>query len=139
MSTDNDSNESENKRSKTDHNVQVIYSSTENNQQTPQSQQQQSIPSLLALNVSLDTSKQPPSLLNLNVPPPYEDIAGGSGNWQRPEFNNRSKDTQKRRNRDNDGNRISRFDRDGPRPSRFENNDNTRTRRNATSSRNRRI
>lgn len=123
--------ESENKNSKIDHNAQVIYGSNENNQQ-------QSIPSLLALNVTLDSAKQPPSLLNLNVPPPYEEIAGGSGNWQRQDYSNRNKDTQKRRNRDNEGNRISRFDRDGPRPSRFDNNDNTRTRRNATN-RNRRI
>lgn len=117
------------------HNPQIIY----NNNDQPM------IPSLMALDVKVDkdgssnwgpssgfsksSSHQPPSLLNLNVAPPFDDLGsgstggsgggssgggGGGGGWHGP----------KRRNRDSDGNRISRFDREGgSRSSRFENND----------------
>lgn len=117
---DNDDNESDSpeaKRMKTDriknHNAQIIFKNTETNS---------AIPSLMTINVPLDVP--PPSLLNLNVAPPFDD----SGNWQsaRNDFNNRNSkvDGAKRRNRDSEGNRISRFDRE--RPSRFDNNDNSR-------------
>lgn len=124
------------------HNVQIIFNNNE-------SSSQPTIPSLMALDVKVDVPlgkdgannwgpsagfnknapNQPPSLLNLNVAPPFDDIgsSGASGGWQsgRADYNNRSsKDGQKRRNRDSDGNRISRFDRDsGSRSSRFESND----------------
>lgn len=134
VASDNEGDEAEAKRSKKDkiinHNAQVIYGSIEGGTS-------QSIPSLLALNVKLDGSGPPPSLLNLNVPPPFDEMSGGSGNWQRQEFaRGANKESQKRRNRDSDGNRISRFDRDGSRSSRFDGNEN-RNRRNA-SNRNRR-
>lgn len=131
------------KRPKTDrivnHNAQIIYG---NNDSQP------AIPSLMALDVKVDVPlgkdgagnwgasagfnknapNQPPSLLNLNVAPPFDDIGSSSagGGWQsgRGDYNRSSKDGQKRRNRDSDGNRISRFDREGgSRSSRFESND----------------
>lgn len=122
------------------HNAQVIYKSHDPN--VP-------IPSLLGIGVNENESpwnhpppstdgnwnvppmfnaNPPPSLLNLNVAPPFED---STGNWQqnRTDFNNRTANKPeqgtKRRNRDSDGNRISRFDRES-RPSRFDNNDTTR-------------
>lgn len=141
---ENNSDEPKEKRAKIikNHNAQVIYKSQDPNAV---------IPSLLALNVPnvnenespwshpppaaenwnvppMFNANAPPSLLNLNVAPPFEDSAG---NWQqnRPDFNNRTAkpDSSKRRNRDSEGNRISRFDREREsRPSRFENNDNAR-------------
>lgn len=139
------------------HNAQVIYNNNDSNSQP-------AIPSLMAIDVKVDVPlgkdgagnwgpggfnknapNQPPSLLNLNVAPPFDDIGsgsgggGGSGGWQssRADYNNRnSKDGQKRRNRDSDGNRISRFDREsggGSRSSRFENNDSGRNRRSGNS------
>lgn len=123
------------------HNAQIIYNNNESNSQP-------SIPSLMALDVKVDVPlgkdgagnwgasagfnknapNQPPSLLNLNVAPPFDDIgsSGTGGGWQsgRSDYNRSGKDGQKRRNRDSDGNRISRFDREGgSRSSRFENND----------------
>lgn len=113
------------------HNAQVIFKNMESNTM---------IPSLMTINVppvndgsqpmdnwnmqSNYNANPPPSLLNLNVAPPFEEPAG---NWQgRNDFNNRSNkpEVTKRRNRDVDGNRISRFDRE--RPSRFDNNETTR-------------
>lgn len=138
-----DSDETPNaKRPKTDrivnHNAQIIYD--------PNSQP--AIPSLMAIDVKVDgplskdgaanwgpsagfsknAPNQPPSLLNLNVAPPFDDIgsSSASGGWQssRGDYNRSSKDGQKRRNRDSDGNRISRFDREsGSRSSRFESNE----------------
>lgn len=149
-----DDDEHECKRQKIDrninHNAQVIYNNVETNPQP-------AIPSLMAINVQVDVpgvmsnlgndsdnpwtaptifnqntsnSSQPPSLLNLNVAPPFED-AGGSWQSGRSDYNRNSKDGggTKRRNRDSDGNRISRFDREGGRSSRFDNNDNSRNRR----------
>lgn len=122
------------------HNAQVIFKNQETNTM---------IPSLMTISVPSGSAPEaespwshppptenwnvpqmfntnaPPSLLNLNVAPPFDDTAN---NWQqnRADFNNRNAkpDSSKRRNRDSDGNRISRFDRE--RPSRFDNNDNTR-------------
>lgn len=134
---ENSSDEPREKRAKVikNHNAQVIYKSPDANT---------SIPSLMTLSVPENESPWshpppstenwtappvfnqaniPPSLLNLNVAPPFED---STNNWQpgnRPDFNNRTPKTDganKRRNRDSDGNRISRFDRE--RPSRFDNN-----------------
>lgn len=141
---ENDSDEPKEKRSKMikNHNAQIIYKSQDANT---------NIPSLMALNVPnvnepespwshppptenwnvppMFNAAAPPSLLNMNVAPPFDDSAG---NWQqgRPDFNNRPNNinqdaTRQRRNRDSEGNRISRFDRE--RPSRFDNNnDNAR-------------
>lgn len=137
---ENNSDEPKEKRPKVikNHNAQVIYSKN-----------MDPIPSLMALNVPnvsegespwshpppgenwnvppMFNANAPPSLLNLNVAPPFEDA---TANWQqqpRPDFSNRNAkpDATKRRNRDSEGNRISRFDR-GERPSRFDNNDNAR-------------
>lgn len=82
-------------------------------------------------------NSQPPSLLNLNLAPPFGEMPpnnwpGPPGNFNRNNMSggnmggNLSGDsTNKRRNRDSEGNRISRFDREGgDRPSRFDNNDN---------------
>lgn len=139
-SSDDDSDEPREKRQKVirNHNAQVIYSKGQ--ETNPM------IPSLMALNVpNVAEGESPwshppptenwnngppmfnanmPSLLNLNVAPPFDDA---TANWpqNRPnDFNNRTTKTEgtKRRNRDSDGNRISRFDRE--RPSRFDNNDN---------------
>lgn len=92
-------------------------------------------------------SGQPPSLLNLNLAPPFAEMA--PNNWTAPQGNfNRNnmsgnmgnmsgEGTNKRRNRDSEGNRISRFDREGDRPSRFDNNDNnSRNRRTGSSGNN---
>lgn len=123
------------------HNAQVIFKNQENNAM---------IPSLMTLNVPNVPDGEspwshppptenwnmppmfnaPPSLLNLNVVPPFEET---SNNWQqnRGDFNSRTAKPDgpaKRRNRDSEGNRISRFDRE--RPSRFENNDNPRNNNN---------
>lgn len=126
------------------HNAQIIYNNNDSNSQP-------SIPSLMAIDVKVDVPvgkdtasnwgnssagfnknvpNQPPSLLNLNVAPPFDDLgsSGTSGGWQsgRGEYNRSSKDGQKRRNRDSDGNRISRFDREGgSRSSRFESNESS--------------
>lgn len=134
------SDEPKEKRAKVikNHNAQVIYKNPNANANT-------SIPSLMTLSVpenespwnhpppsnenwnapGFNQANIPPSLLNLNVAPPYEDQ---SANWQqdnRSDFNNRTpKSDGKRRNRDSEGNRISRFDRE--RPSRFDNNNDTR-------------
>lgn len=140
---ENDLDEPREKRTKVikNHNAQVIFKSQDSSNTM--------IPSLMAMNVPNVTEPEspwshppptenwnvppmfnataPPSLLNLNVAPPFED---SSGNWQqgRADFNNRPNnnkpDATKRRNRDSDGNRISRFDRE--RPSRFDNNDQAR-------------
>lgn len=148
---ENSSEEPKEKRAKVikNHNAQVIYKSPDANT---------SIPPLMTLSVPENESPSPwshppplpqqndnwgsappgfnqanlpPSLLNLNVAPPFDDSAN---NWQqqqqqqtnRPDFNNRPPKTDgvKRRNRDSDGNRISRFDRE--RPSRFDNNNDAR-------------
>lgn len=104
------------------HNAQIIYN---NNDSQP------TIPSLMAIDVKVDVphgkdsagnwatpagfnknaANQPPSLLNLNVAPPFDEIGTNStgGGWH----------GQKRRNRDSEGNRISRFDREGGSRSRF--------------------
>lgn len=122
------------------HNAQVIYKNPNANT---------SIPSLMTLSVpenespwthpppatdnwnapgAFNQANIPPSLLNLNVAPPFEDQS--TNNWppqdNRPDFNNRTSkaDGSKRRNRDSEGNRISRFDRE--RPSRFDNNNDAR-------------
>lgn len=124
------------------HNAQVVYKNPNGNT---------SIPSLMTLSVpenespwshpppgadssnwnasaGFNQNNIPPSLLNLNVAPPFEDQS--ANNWQqpdnRPDFNNRTAkpDGAKRRNRDSEGNRISRFDRE--RPSRFDNNNDAR-------------
>lgn len=141
-----DDDEPKEKRAKKikNHNAQVIYRNQDSNA---------AIPSLMTLSVpgvsepespwshpppsaenwsaappGFNQANLPPSLLNLNVAPPFED---STNNWQQPgqrtEFNNRAPKAEgtKRRNRDSDGNRISRFDRE--RPSRFDNNDNART------------
>lgn len=139
---ENSSDEPKEKRAKVikNHNAQVIY-------KNPDANAPQSIPSLLQLSVPpenespwshpppstenwtappvFNQANLPPSLLNLNVAPPFED---SPNNWQQPgnnqpNFKNRTSNTDagaKRRNRDSDGNRISRFDRE--RPSRFDNN-----------------
>lgn len=133
-SQEDNEDEPEQKRTKSikNHNAQVIFKNLDSNPM---------IPSLMTINVPPvpDGSSQPmdnwnmganfsanppPSLLNLNVAPPFDDSAG---NWQgRNDFNNRNNKSEstKRRNRDSDGNRISRFDRE--RPNRFENNESTR-------------
>lgn len=67
-------------------------------------------------------TNQPPSLLNINVAPPFDDDMPG-GSWSK----SRHKDG-KRRNRDSDGNRISRFDRESERSSRFDGGDSGRRR-----------
>lgn len=126
------SEEPEKKRSKSikNHNAQVIFKNLDSNT---------TIPSLMTINVppvpdgsqpmnsdnwnnTNFNAAPPPSLLNLNVAPPFDDSAS---NWAgRNEFNNRNNskpEGTKRRNRDSDGNRISRFDRES-RPSRFDNN-----------------
>lgn len=134
---ENSSDEPKEKRAKVikNHNAQVIYKNPDANAG--------SIPSLLQLSVpenespwshpppsadnwaqpqAFNQANLPPSLLNLNVAPPFEESAN---NWQsqsnQSNFNNRptKPDGNKRRNRDSDGNRISRFDRE--RPSRFDN------------------
>lgn len=153
-SENDDSNDDpDRKRSKIDrtvnHNAQIIYNNVESSMP--------SIPSLMAINVDASAiskiggsgsdndgqygtifgaNKQsqhhPPSLLNLNVAPPFEDLSSSGGTWQsgRSEFSRNSRsEGSKRRNRDSDGNRISRFDREGGRSSRFDNNDNSRNRR----------
>lgn len=128
-----DSDEPERKRTKTikNHNAQVIFKNMDSNPM---------IPSLMTINVPpvpdgsqpMDNwnmpanynANPPPSLLNLNVAPPFDESAG---NWSgRNDFNSRNSKSEgtKRRNRDSEGNRISRFDRE--RPSRFDNNDSTR-------------
>lgn len=124
--------EPEKKRTKKikNHNAQVIFKNMETNWM---------IPSLMTINVppvndgsqpvdnwnmqpNYNNANLPPSLLNLNVAPPFEESAGS---WQgRNDFNNRNSEGNKRRNRDVDGNRISRFDRE--RPSRFDHNETTR-------------
>lgn len=137
------SDEPKEKRAKVikNHNAQVIY-------KNPNTNSNASIPSLMTLSVPENESPWshpppstenwnappvfnqaniPPSLLNLNVAPPFEDQS--QNNWQpdnRSDFNNRTPKTDgaKRRNRDSDGNRISRFDRE--RPSRFDNNNDAR-------------
>lgn len=137
---ENNSSEPKVKRAKVskNHNAQVVYKTSDSNAV---------IPSLMTLSVPnvgetespwshppptenwnvppMFNANAPPSLLNLNVAPPFED---STSNWQqnRADFNNRTAkpDGAKRRNRDSDGNRISRFDRE--RPSRFDNNDNGR-------------
>lgn len=153
---ENSSDEPKEKRAKVikNHNAQVIYKSPDANAS--------SIPSLMQLSVPENESpwshpppstenwtappifnqaNLPPSLLNLNVAPPFED---STNNWQQqggnnqPNFNNRAPNTDgaKRRNRDSEGKRISRFDRE--RPSRFDNN-NDAARNNQQRRNNRRI
>lgn len=120
------------------HNAQIVYSNDAHSQS--------GIPSLMTIDVKCDVpyknaSGHPPSLLNLNVAPPFDETSGSSSGWQpsRTEYSRSGKDGPKRRNRDSDGNRISRFDREsgsGTRSSRFENNDNngSRNRRSGNSS-----
>lgn len=68
-------------------------------------------------------NNNPPSLLNIQVAPPFDDSDDWQGSSRSGRSSNSKSDGTKRRNRDSDGNRISRFDREGPRPSRFDNND----------------
>lgn len=76
-----------------------------------------------SFNQAAANNNQPPSLLNIQVAPPFNDSNEWKGSSRSGRSSSSKSEGTKRRNRDSEGNRISRFDREGPRPSRFENNE----------------